>query len=227
MSSRKNLVLVKTGDDKTEEFIIAPLLVSLLEWLKQMGGLSWHTLKSRQPSLPQVKFRRSMADMDSIVNFLSTTWRDAVAKELANGLLCILEDKAKILKAKAPGWSHIISNSRYNAVLARQQLLDGTAVRMQVATLIDHTNTLMSAIVMKLKPLLPDIVTEPQYVEAEGIVEVAETAMLVVSGVNVVENYSKKAEGPGMAQEILDDSGSKSLPDTLKSKLKAVAAKAQ
>lgn len=227
LSSVKNYTLISVNKNKEESIVITPLIMSVLDWFKNMSGLAWKYLKDRQPPvLFTLRARITVAELDHLVTFLSTAWTRSVIATVSAGLLTVLGEKSAALVAKTPGWSHIVSNSRYNASLVKKQLLGSHALRVQLANLIDHTSSLIGEIKSKIAPLLPQVTEDSVYIEASGALEAAETTMLLIAAVETIENHGKDAGGPAMAEQILDDTGSRSLPDTVKAKLKALLAKA-
>ena len=123
------------------------------------------------------------------------------------------------MQARTPTWGHIVSASRYNAALAKKQLL--SAPQNLIVDLVDSTTMLVAKLTDLSKAFGSDPAANPTLAEADGILESTKLTMTVIAGVNALENYNNTAEGAKMATAILCEK--KTIPEAMRARLRALA----
>ena len=215
-----SMVIAKVTKDGVHSLEIAPLVTTCLSWMEQAGGLNWVRLESQvDTGAVKAKLRYTKDDLGKLVLHLSSEWVGSASAAAVAEACKALEALAQTLKMKVPPWSHIISNTAYNATLAKKQLLGNKELHV-VAKLVDEVSSLMESV---LAFSSADLTCDSRVVHAEGVLVMAQTAMSVVAAVNTIENFSSAEDGPKMAKCLLEDRKS-GLPDILRAKLKGMLA---
>ena len=136
-----------------------------------------------------------------------------------------VEEEAKALANAVPVYSHIITNTKYNAVLAKRQLLAPSA-RSQLVTAMARAQDFLPTVVA-LNSKWAEGTYDDKSAEHQGIdaaIASAMTAMVVIAGVNLVEDCKSNADAPDQASALLDQDWHH-LPDALRARVKQLAAK--
>ena len=127
------------------------------------------------------------------------------------------------MKDKAPQWTHIISSSKYNAALAKKQLLgNGRQLRVQLAQILEQVSSLRASFEATFTP---EDRAEKDMTAVETYESMAEETLLIIAAVNTIENFTGKEAGVTMATDILADDGANGLPEILKKKLRSLLPK--
>ena len=178
------MVVAKVTKDGVHSLEIAPLVTTCLSWMEQAGGLNWVRLESQvDTGVVKAKLRYTKDDLGKIVLHLSSEWVGSASAAAVAEACKALEALAQTLKMKVPPWSHIISNTAYNATLAKKQLLGNKELHV-VAKLVDEVSSLMESV---LAFSSADLTCDSRVVHAEGVLSMAQTAMSVVAAVNTIE----------------------------------------
>jgi len=199
---------------------VVPIFASSLSWLCHAGGLAWLQLTSSTDlaALP-AKLRYPKEDLDKIVGYMTSTWVESAKARAATLLAEVIDDRSTALKLKTPPWAHIASHSRYNATLARKQLIDYPQLA-SVADLIDEVSSLKSHMGTLLGET--ELATCTSVMEADAVADAAKTAMAVVAAVKIIEIPSTPGRSE-MASALLAEKTC-GLPEALKVKLRSLAA---
>ena len=209
----------KTGTNT----LITPLLATCMKWFLAGSGLGWVQMKTTLGDMSEASLRYQLKDLDYVAVWLGSTWWPAAKKAC---LLKALEHLAKVaggLKERVPPHNHVVTNTKYNKTLAKKQLL---SVNTQaLADGIDQVAELIADITFKFELDDKAVAECTTVAEADGVADAARMAMSIISAVSIVEEFGSSAEGAQQAEEMMIDKACwSSLPDVLKSKLKAVIA---
>ena len=132
----------------------------------------------------------------------------------------VLGKRSHELKEKTPTWSHVVQGTRYNAVLAKRQLL-GNSKLPSVVTLIDEIEALSDEVrCMSDAAALSDNET---LMQADGVLAAAKVSLSVIAAVGVIEG--KDADRTSQAEVLLADKDA-GLPAILRTKLQGIVAAA-
>ncbi|CAK0849463.1 unnamed protein product [Prorocentrum cordatum] len=210
-----------TGGDK---FVVSPWVNECAQWLFDGGGVNWAQVKNRVSQMAaDVNMKYSVSELESIVMFAATVVAPLARERALDACLAKLKGIGEELKGKTPQYSHILTGTRYNASPAKKQLTNETTLQ-SVGALIDMAEEYSSDINKQFGITEEGVNDHPVLVEVDGVVDAAKTAMCVCAAVNTVEHFSKSADGPKMAQDILDNKEAiASVPGVLKTKLGALA----
>ena len=194
------------------------------QWLVDWGGVEWAQVKSRVSQMAvDVKMKYSVDELESVAKFIATVVVPLAKERALASCLSKLHDIGEALKGKTPAYNHIIIGTRYNGSLTKKQLLNDIVLQA-VGALIDMAEECSSDIAKQFDIPEGSVADHPVLVEVDGIVDAAKNAMCVCAAVNTIENFSKSAAGPQMAQDLLDDKeGIAGIPAVLKSKLGKLA----
>lgn len=154
-------------------------VIAVFSWLTSSLGLTWTHIKDIASSMTAEGYslRWRIDQLDILTGSIGTSWLLAAKERCIESLSSALTSMCKDLQERTPSWGHIVTGSRYNGALAKKQLL-GPPLSM-LADLIDATSGLIADI-CDLSAQLGHARSENQHIaEAEGILEHAQTCMIV------------------------------------------------
>ena len=218
-SSDANLVTKEKSKSGAMCLSVAAFHQAAVGWVHQNVGVNWAVM---HPGLDELAgtFKFSISMCDAVVVHLSSEWVPLAQTCLIGEVTAVLQNEAEALKAATPSWSHIVKPSVYNHTMAKKQLLSGLE---KVAGMIETVDFLARSITEASDAWGLSLAENVPMNMAEGVLDAARLAMTVCASVNVLEKYSAHPSGPKMAEDLLSEKG---LPESLRSHLKKVAAKA-
>lgn len=218
----ENLVLKPHGHARqgtAQPVAPARLFLSCMDLLDGAGKLEMKELCSGLEAIAdkRVLFYKE-ADMITLAKHLSTTWPIAARRRAGEILSAELEKTTETLKMKTPGFSHIVTGTKYNSTLARKQLLNHGAVH-SIGELIADAKILVSA----LEEALPagDFEDNHAVMDREGVMQLAKTTLAVIAAIGAIEQPRSGNEAAEIAGRVLEDKHS-GIPEALKSKLRSL-----
>ena len=169
----------------------------------------------------------SLGDVILIVKNIEEVWLPLVRTDLHKVLMSRIEKISTAVHKATPPTSHIVSASRYNASIAKRQLLS------------HPSRTMLPPLIHKLDSILKSYATarcsfgvaaskadeekfEKMIQEADASLENAQDALLICAVVNVVEEVGGGAEGQRRARGLLAPSKGK-VTGPLRDKLEKMA----
>lgn len=120
--------------------------------------------------------------------------------------LSLLKDRCSALEERIPRYQHIVTNSKYNARLAKTQLLGSDVARRVVPALTNNVFHLAASISKAMPALGFDPEDSCELQSAQGVVDLANETLAVLAGVSAVEELTG-AEGVAMASKLLQKKG--------------------
>jgi len=226
LADHRQTVVVVPADSEggPDTMQVVPALDACFTYFSTSSPLAWgQTREVLVKAAKGLELKHPVETLDATMNFLSTTW---VQSARAKGLDLVLMNVARMskeLKDKSPKFDHLITNTKYNTSLVKKQLVNAPCT--VAATLVDHLSTLVASIAQVFGFSEQDVAGHPTLSEALGVVDSAKISLGVVAAVNAIEHFSKTAQGPSMAKELLDDKAlAAGLPQALATKLRSLAA---
>jgi hypothetical protein len=170
-----------------------------------------------------VHFAVQLQVLDRIMYWVLHEWVPMSKQHLVETVAKHIAEITENLKKKTPVWSHLVTNTKYNANLCKKHLLiPSLSESLEVATDTDFylVSSLTAACdTLMVKELAAENVT---LAEAEGVIEHARLTMTVMASVSLVEVLHKQQstdDNASQAEKLLEAKG---VPDALRSRLKAL-----